>query len=116
MALRGDLDGGVPAGDRQHSLAARGYADGLSERMHEGSMTDHAEPTPGFGPEWSASRRRAPEADLRAWLELGLSICDAAEEIALRYILTHAPTPTKPDHSLFTEADQAIERLTRERI
>src|SRR5450756_1265799 len=116
MALRGDLDGGVPAGDRPHTLAARGYADGLSERMHEGSMTDHAEPTPGFGPEWSASRRRASDADLRAWLELGLSACDAADEIAMRWFRRDVPTSTKPDRTFVTEADQAIERLVRERI
>ena len=79
-------------------------------------MTDHAEPTPGFGPEWSASRRRAPEADLRAWLELGLSVCDAADEIALRWFRRDVPTSTKPDRSFVTEADQAIERLVRERI
>jgi histidinol-phosphatase len=84
--------------------------------MHEGSMTDRAEPTPGFGPDWSASRRRAPEADLRTWLELGLSICDAADEIALRWFRRDVPTSTKPDRSFVTEADQAIERLVRARI
>ena len=42
-------------------------------------MTDRAGAAPGFGPEWSASRRRAPETDLRAWLDLGLEMCGAAD-------------------------------------
>ena len=79
-------------------------------------MTDAAAPSPAFGPAWSAARRRVPEADLRAWLELGLSVCDAADEIALRWFRRDVPTSTKPDRSFVTEADQAIERLVRERI
>jgi histidinol-phosphatase len=70
----------------------------------------------GFGPEWSASRRSAPEADLEAWLKLGLEACDDADAIALRWFRREVPTSTKPDRSLVTEADQAIERLIRERI
>ncbi len=79
-------------------------------------MTDAAAPSPAFGPAWSAARRRAPEADLRAWLKLGLSVCDAADEIALRWFRRDVPTSTKPDRSFVTEADQAIERLVRDRI
>ncbi len=79
-------------------------------------MTDHANSTPVFGAAWSASRRRVPEADLHAWLELGLSACDAADEIALRWFRRDVPTSTKPDRTFVTEADQAIERLVRERI
>jgi fructose-1,6-bisphosphatase/inositol monophosphatase family enzyme len=79
-------------------------------------MSDVPGPTPGFGAAWSASRRRAPDANLRAWLELGLSACDAADEIALRWFRRDVPTSTKPDRTFVTEADQAIERLVRERI
>jgi len=79
-------------------------------------MADPAVPTQGFGPDWSASRRRAPQADLRAWLELGLSVCDAADEIALRWFRRDVPTSTKPDRSFVTEADQLIEQLVRRRI
>jgi histidinol-phosphatase len=79
-------------------------------------MTDHAAPTPVFGAAWSASRRRVPEADLHAWLELGRSACDAADEIAMRWFRRDVPTSTKPDRTFVTEADQAIERLVRERI
>ena len=79
-------------------------------------MTGHAAPTAEFGRDWSASRRRAPEADLRAWLDLGLAICDAADEIAMAWFRRDVPTATKPDRTLVTEADQAIERLVRERV
>jgi histidinol-phosphatase len=79
-------------------------------------MSDVRGPTPGFGAAWSASRRRASDADLRAWLELGLSACDAADEIAMRWFRRDVPTSTKPDRTFVTEADQAIERLVRERI
>ena len=79
-------------------------------------MTGHAAPTAEFGRDWSASRRRAPEADLRAWLDLGLAICDAADEIAMAWFRRDVPTATKPDRTFVTEADQAIERLVRERI
>ena len=67
-----------------------------------------------FGPAWSASRRRVPEADLRAWLELGESACDAADQIALRWFRRDVPTSAKPDRTYVTEADQAIERRIRE--
>ncbi|MDR3546527.1 MAG: inositol monophosphatase family protein [Candidatus Limnocylindrales bacterium] len=79
-------------------------------------MTEHAGAAPGFGPEWSASRRRAPETDLRAWLDLGLELCGAADEIALRWFRRDVPTATKPDRTFVTEADRAIERLIRARI
>ena len=78
-------------------------------------MTDQAG-TPRFGPEWSASRRRAPATDLRAWLDLGLELCGAADEIALRWFRRDVPTATKPDRTFVTEADRAIERLIRARI
>jgi len=79
-------------------------------------MTDFVVPNAEFGPDWSASRRRAPEADVRAWLDLGLAICDAADEIALGWFRRDVPTSTKPDRTFVTEADQAIERLIRDRI
>ena len=79
-------------------------------------MTDDALTGATFGSAWSASRRRASESDLRAWLELGRSICDATDEIALRWFRRDVPTSTKPDRTFVTEADQAIERLVRARI
>jgi histidinol-phosphatase len=79
-------------------------------------MTDEALTRSTFGSAWSASRGRAPEADLRAWLRLGLSACDTADQIAMHWFRRDVPTSTKPDRTFVTEADQAIERVIRERI
>jgi histidinol-phosphatase len=69
-----------------------------------------------FGPAWSATLRRAPEAELAAWLSLAIEMCDEADRIALRWYHREVPTTRKPDRTFVTEADQAIERLVRERI
>jgi histidinol-phosphatase len=68
------------------------------------------------GAAWSASLRRAPEADLAAWLSLALEMCDEADRIALRWYRREVPTSRKPDRTFVTEADRAIERLVRDRI
>jgi len=73
-------------------------------------------PTAAFGPDWSAGLRRASEADLADWLSLALEMCDEADRIALRWYRREVPTARKPDRTFVTEADQAIERLVRERI
>jgi len=70
----------------------------------------------GRGVAWSAALRRAPQADLTAWLSLALGICDEADRIALRWHRREVPTFRKPDRTFVTEADQAIERLIRDRI
>ncbi len=59
---------------------------------------------------------RSPEPDRRAWLELALAICDEADVLAMRSFRRAVPVSTKPDRTLVTEADTAIERLVRERI
>jgi len=69
-----------------------------------------------FGAPWSAGLRRAPEADLAAWLSLALELCDEADRLALRWFRREVPTERKPDRTFVTEADRAIERLVRERI
>jgi len=69
-----------------------------------------------FGAVWSASLRRAPEADLAAWLSLALELCDEADRIALRWYRREVPAVLKPDRTFVTEADRAIERLLRDRI
>ena len=68
------------------------------------------------GAAWSASLRRAPEADLAAWLSLALEMCDEADRIALRWYRREVPISRKPDRTFVTEADRAIERLVRDRI
>jgi histidinol-phosphatase len=74
-------------------------------------MTD-----PTFGPAWSASLARAPEATLRDWLALALAACDAADEIARRHFRRDLDLERKPDRSFVTVADQGIEREIRSRI
>jgi len=76
------------------------------------------DPTPpfAFGPDWSASLRRVPEADLLAWLELGHAACDAADEIALAHFRRDLIVERKPDRTFVTAADRAIEREIRARI
>lgn len=55
-------------------------------------------------------------AERRAWVDLGLAICDEADAIALRHFRRAVRVSTKPDRTLVTDADEAIERLIRERI
>jgi histidinol-phosphatase len=55
-------------------------------------------------------------ADRAAWLDLALSICDAADRIALDHFRRDLQVTRKPNRTYVTEADQAIERLARERI
>ncbi len=75
-------------------------------------MTD---PTP-FGAEWSASLRDGSEDELRGWVDLALEICDQAEVLTLRHFRRDMVMNRKPDRSWVTEADQAVERVIRERI
>lgn len=71
---------------------------------------------PSFGPEWSASRARVPEAQLREWLEFALAACDTADDIARRHFRRDLDIERKPDRSFVTVADQGIEREIRSRI
>lgn len=52
----------------------------------------------------------------RGWLELALAICDEADRLALGRFRRDLTVGTKPDRTLVTEADTAIERLARGRI
>ena len=79
-------------------------------------MTDDAAPTLAFGPAWSAARRRAPEAQLRAWLDFAQEACDAADALALAHFRRDIAVSRKPDRTFVTVADQGIEREIRGRI
>jgi histidinol-phosphatase len=81
-------------------------------------MTAPADPNPAldFGPAWSASLARAPEATLREWTAFALELCDEADELALRHFRRDLDIERKPDRTFVTIADQGIERLIRERI
>jgi histidinol-phosphatase len=71
---------------------------------------------PAPGPGAPASRARAPETTLRAWLALALEACDEADAIALRHFRRQLDAERKADRTWVTVADQAIERAIRERI
>jgi histidinol-phosphatase len=72
--------------------------------------------TPDYGPAWSASLARAPEATLREWLAFALELCDTADEIAMRHFRRDLDLERKPDRTFVTVADQGIERELRGRI
>ena len=69
-----------------------------------------------FGADWSAGLRRAPEAELDAWLALAHEACDEADEIARAVFRRDLEIATKPDRTFVTQADTAIERAIRSRI
>ena len=68
------------------------------------------------GPAWSASRARAGAAELESWLAFAQAACDEADRLALAHFRRDLEVMTKPDRSFVTVADQAIERMIRERI
>jgi len=72
--------------------------------------------TAEFGSAWSAARRQGSETELLRWLELAMAMCDAADEVARAHFRRDLVIETKPDRTFVTQADQAIERLLRERI
>ena len=69
-----------------------------------------------FGAAWSAAWARATEGQLEGWLSFAQSACDAADAVALGHFRRDLEIMTKPDRTFVTAADQAIERLIRERI
>ena len=69
-----------------------------------------------FGPAWSASLARAPETELDAWLALAHAACDEADGIARSTFRRDLQVSTKPDRTLVTQADTAIERAIRARL
>ena len=71
---------------------------------------------PAYGPEWSASLTRVPEATLRDWLAFAHEACDAADAIALQHFRRDLDLERKPDRTFVTVADQGIEREIRSRI
>jgi histidinol-phosphatase len=68
------------------------------------------------GREWSAGFRRGSETELRRWLDLALDWVTEADEIALTHFRRDLEITSKPDRTLVTQADQAIELRLRERI
>ena len=70
----------------------------------------------GYGSDWSAGLRRAPEAELDAWLTLAHDACDEADVIARSAFRRDLEISAKPDRTFVTQADTAIERSIRARI
>jgi histidinol-phosphatase len=60
--------------------------------------------------------RLGEESELQGWLEAALVWTDEADAEAMRHFRRDLEITTKPDRSLVTQADQAIERRLRERI
>ena len=68
-----------------------------------------------FGPAWSASLRRGPEAELRGWVDAALAWCVETDAIAMKHFRKTSPE-RKPDRTFVTEADTAIEQRLRDKI
>jgi histidinol-phosphatase len=81
--------------------------------MESGSTRNDGVP---FGAAWSATFRRAEEAELAAWLDLALAACDEADAIARGAFRRDLAISTKPDRTFVTQADTEIERAIRGRI
>jgi histidinol-phosphatase len=69
-----------------------------------------------FGPAWSASLRRGPEAELRGWVDTALGWCVQTDAIAMKHFRRDLDVQRKPDRTFVTVADTAIETRLRERI
>ncbi len=81
-----------------------------------GRFDEEAFDATAHGSAWSATLRRGTDSELRGWLTFALSCCDTADEIALRHFRRDLEISTKPDRTLVTQADRAIETLLRERV
>jgi histidinol-phosphatase len=58
----------------------------------------------------------ASQADLLRWRETALSLADGADKMSLAGFRRDIRVSAKPDKSLVTEVDQAIERMIRARL
>jgi histidinol-phosphatase len=59
---------------------------------------------------------KVPIAELNEWRDLANSIADEADRIAMSGFRRDVRVDTKPDRTLVTEIDQAIERMVRQRL
>jgi histidinol-phosphatase len=58
----------------------------------------------------------ASPTELARWRDTALSICDEADRMALAGFRRDVEVSTKPDRTLVTEVDRAIERMVRSRL
>jgi histidinol-phosphatase len=68
------------------------------------------------GSAWSATLRRAQPGELAEWLAFCHATCDEADRRSLEAFRSDLHADRKADGSYVTEADQAVERVIRERI
>lgn len=68
------------------------------------------------GVEASARRRRGTERELATWLAAAQSLADEADAMAMAAFRRDLRISTKPDRTLVTETDRAIEVRLRERL
>ena len=99
-----------PHADDQRDGAAASQGVGTAERAGEDRHVVEA------GSARSAALRRGEESELQGWLELGLHWAEEADAEAMRHFRRDLEITAKPDRSLVTQADKAIERRIRERI
>jgi histidinol-phosphatase len=69
-----------------------------------------------YGADWSAGFARASDDELEGWLALAQAACDEADAMARASFRRDLQITTKPDRTLVTQADTAIERAIRSRI
>jgi histidinol-phosphatase len=69
-----------------------------------------------YGTDWSAELARASDDELDGWLALAQAACDEADAMARATFRRDLQITTKPDRTLVTQADTAIERAIRSRI
>jgi histidinol-phosphatase len=69
-----------------------------------------------YGTDWSAELARAGDDELDGWLALAQAACDEADAMARATFRRDLQITTKPDRTLVTQADTAIERAIRSRI
>jgi histidinol-phosphatase len=68
------------------------------------------------GSAWSAGRARVGDGELDSFLAFAQDACDEADRLALASFRRDLEVMTKPDRTFVTAADQAVERMIRQRI
>jgi len=68
------------------------------------------------GSAWSAGRARVGDGELDSFLTFAQDACDEADRLALASFRRDLEVMTKPDRTFVTAADQAVERMIRQRI
>ena len=103
----------LPAGTRNCRLSLDIDAD---SSPRGGARRGRSPGWPRCGYDPPMTRLVAATRDLNRWRETACLICDAADTMALAGFRRDVRVETKPDQTLVTEVDQAIERMARLRL